>query len=646
MAVSPIKSIGIIGLKSELDKVINVCGNSGEFQPDDPLNFYSDTKGFVPVQDKNPYTEPLSDFSETLKAAGITPEIVDVHDLIDSNEQVLDRVEAMDKELTRLISTTTDLNQRIDQCKLSIEETSHFVGMGMDFDKIFACKFIKANFGRLPKEGYDKLDNYKNDPYISFFICTEDEMYYWGVYVTPIDKADEIDRIFSGLYFEHCDTEQFHGSPEQSIKIFENHLQALMKDKDTAQTELEHFCKYNRTDINRYYSKISELELFSSIKKNAMLYNKSFILVGWVPSDCADELVSKLEALDSIECSLTDGKEELKHSPPIKLKNNFFSRPYEYFVDMYGLPCYNEPDPTFFVSLTFTILFGIMFGDVGQGIILIIAGYLMWKLKKMDIGKILIPCGISATLFGFVYGSVFGFEELLDPLYHAVGMSGKPVPVLESATSLVIVAAGIGVFLVFFAMLLNVISSFKRHDKGRAIFHPSGLCGIVFYVSLVVGMLCTLFGIPVMNIFYVLFLIVLPLVLIYLGEPLSKLINGEKNWKPAKWGEFLVQSFFELFETLLSYVTNTMSYLRIGTFVLVHAGMMLVFFTLAELLGAPGSIPYIILIVFGNAFVILLEATLVTIQVLRLEYYELFSRFYIGDGRAFKPVRLSNASHR
>lgn len=640
MAVSPIKSIGIIGLRSELDKVINICGSSGCFHPDDPLNFYSDTRGFIPVTDKNPYTEPLAEFTETLNIAGIEPEYVDIHDVIDSNEQVIDRVEALNSELERLIAQKAELNQRIDQCKRSIEETSHFVGMEMDFDKIFSCEFIKANFGRLPRDSYRKLENYKDDPYISFFVCTEDETHYWGVYVTPIDKSEDIDRIFSGLYFEHCDIDGFHGTPEQSVKILESHLEALQKDFDVAQSKLDSYCKYNKTDINRYYTKISELELFSGIKKNAMYYHKSFVLVGWVPADSADELVKKLESIESIECSLTDGKDELKHSPPIKLKNNFFSKPYEFFVDMYGLPCYNEPDPTFFVSLTFTILFGIMFGDVGQGIILSIAGYLMWKFKKMDIGKILIPCGISATLFGFVYGSVFGFEEALDPLYHAIGMSGKPLPVLESATMLVVVAAGIGVFLVLAAMLLNVYSSLKRRDFGRAIFHPSGICGIVFYVSLVAGMLCTLFGIPVMNIWYVLGLIVVPLIFIYLNEMFSKLINGEKNWKPEKWGEFLVQSFFELFETLLSYVTNTMSYLRIGTFVLVHAGMMLVFFTLASLTGEPGSIPYIIMVVFGNAFVIVLEATLVTIQVLRLEYYELFSRFYIGDGRAFQPVRL------
>ncbi len=641
MAVSPIKSIGIIGLKSELEKVIDICGSSGVFQPDDPLNFYSDTRGFTAVTDRNPYTEPLSDFTETLGVAGITPRLVDVSDMTDSSEQILDRVRSMDSELTRLIADKAELDQKIDQCKRSIEETSHFLGIGMDFDKILDCKFVKANFGRLPRESYAKLDKYKDNPYVSFFTCTMDETHYWGVYVTPIDKSEKIDRIFSGLYFERCDIKDYHGTPEHTIEILNNNLSVLKEDYDVAQSKMESYSKYNKNDIDRYFSKLSELELYSGIKKNAMIYNKSFILVGWVPSSSADRLVKKLEKIESVECSLTDGKEELRHSPPVKLKNNFFSRPYEFFVDMYGLPCYNEPDPTLFVSVTFTVLFGIMFGDVGQGIILAIAGWLMWKLKKMDIGKILIPCGVSATAFGFVYGSVFGFEEALDPLYHIVGMSGKPISVLDNATMLVLIAAGIGVFLVFFAMILNVISSFKRRDYGRAIFDPSGICGIVFYVSLVCGLLCTLFGIQIMNIFYILALIVLPVILMYLGEPLSKLVNHEKNWKPEKWGEFLVQSFFELFETMLSYVTNTMSYLRIGTFVLVHAGMMLVFFTLAQLVGSPGSIPYIILIVFGNAFVIVLEATLVTIQVLRLEYYELFSRFYVGDGRAFKPVRLS-----
>ena len=144
-----------------------------------------------------------------------------------------------------------------------------------------------------------------------------------------------------------------------------------------------------------------------------------------------------------------------------------------------------------------------------------------------------------------------------------------------------------------------------------------------------------------MNLPYVLCLIILPLILIFLREPLGKLVARKRDWKPESWGEYCMQNAFELLETLLSYVTNTMSFLRVGAFVLVHAGMMLVVFTLADLgmkaLGMPG---YIVIVILGNIFIMALEALLVCIQVLRLEFYEMFSRFYIGAGRKFDPVRV------
>ena len=99
----------------------------------------------------------------------------------------------------------------------------------------------------------------------------------------------------------------------------------------------------------------------------------------------------------------------------------------------------------------------------------------------------------------------------------------------------------------------------------------------------------------------------------------------------------IVENIFESIEVLLSYVTNTMSFLRVGAFVLVHAGMMMVVFVLAE---TAGPIAYWPIVVVGNVIVMVLEALLVAIQVLRLEYYELFSRFYSGEGRPYEPVKL------
>ena len=102
-------------------------------------------------------------------------------------------------------------------------------------------------------------------------------------------------------------------------------------------------------------------------------------------------------------------------------------------------------------------------------------------------------------------------------------------------------------------------------------------------------------------------------------------------------GGFVVESFFEMFEVLLSFVTNTMSFLRVGAFVLVHAGMMVVVFTLSGMVGGIGS-P--IVIVIGNIFVMGMEGLIVGIQVLRLEFYEIFSRFFNGEGSPFIPAEV------
>jgi V/A-type H+-transporting ATPase subunit I len=133
---------------------------------------------------------------------------------------------------------------------------------------------------------------------------------------------------------------------------------------------------------------------------------------------------------------------------------------------------------------------------------------------------------------------------------------------------------------------------------------------------------------------YISFLILLPLALIFLQGPLGKIAAGRKDWLPSKKGEYLVENLFELFEILLSFLANSISFVRIGAFALNHIGMMLVVFALADSVGKTGSV---FVFVIGNLFVICLEGLIVGIQVLRLEFYELFGRFYTGAGRDYSP---------
>lgn len=642
MAVAPIKSIGIIGLMSELDKVIKVCGDSEIFHPDEATHFYSDTKNFMPLADRNPYSDLLSDMTELLNLAGVKPEYAETKRFKVNQTQLQEYLDSLDKDLGGLIREHAGVEQQIEQCRRSLEETSHFFGMDLEMDKINACKFIKANFGRLPKESFEKLDAYSKNPYLVFFPCTSDETHYWGVYISPVEQSEEIDRIFSALYFEHYEISGMEGTPEQHYQKLQEKLSDLEKRFEETSALVEEYKKEHHDELNRYYSKLKELDTCFSIKKYVLKYHKSFILVGWIPAENEKQLLQKLNAINSVECTVSDGKDELKHIPPTRLKNNFFARPYEFFVDMFGLPSYNEIDPTPFVAITFTLLFGIMFGDLGQGLVVSVVGYLMWRFKQMAVGKILIPCGISSAIFGCVYGSVFGFEHVLDPVYKAIGMDGKPVEVMESATMLLIMAITIGVVLICCAMFLNMYSAIRRRDFENGIFGANGVAGFVFYAALIGALVCEIvLQIHIVNLAYILCLIVLPLILMFLREPLGRLMAGEKNWQPEKWGEYCVQNFFELFEMLLSYVTNTMSFLRVGAFVLVHAGMMIVVFTLSDLANKVlGPAGYIVFVVLGNGLIMALEALLVCIQVLRLEYYEMFSRFYLGSGRKFEPVRV------
>jgi V/A-type H+-transporting ATPase subunit I len=305
------------------------------------------------------------------------------------------------------------------------------------------------------------------------------------------------------------------------------------------------------------------------------------------------------------------------------------------------MPSYNEIDPTTFVAITYVILFGMMFGDFGQGLCVSIIGYLMWKFKRMALGKALIPCGISAAFFGLVFGSVFGFEEALNPLYKMLfNLDERPISVMNPATTnmVIISAVVIGVTLVLVAMLINIYSSLKRKHYGNALFGPNGVAGFVFYGSLVVGFGGQVaFGWHLVNTAYILCCFILPLVIIIFREVLGGLMEHSPDWKPESWGGYIVQQCFELFEVLLSYASNTISFLRVGAFVLVHAGMMMVVFTLANM--ASGA-PYVIIIVFGNIFVMGLEGLLVGIQTLRLEFYEMFSRFFDGEGRPYNPVTV------
>jgi V/A-type H+-transporting ATPase subunit I len=345
--------------------------------------------------------------------------------------------------------------------------------------------------------------------------------------------------------------------------------------------------------------------------------------MGWVPESDLPALEERYRQFPELSVVVDEPSDELALTPPTKLKNGLLGRIFEPFLRMYGLPNYHEMDPSLFMAITYCLFFGIMFGDVGQGLGLFVIGLVVAVWKKMWLGKIIACCGVSSTVFGFVYGSVFGFEDILP---------GYKILEGDNVVYLLVASLAMGVVMLAFVMVVNIINGVRQRDFDKILFGPNGAAGMVFYLGLVIAAVVTILTpVNLFHVWYVIPVLILPLVLILLREPLSKLCAGDPNWKPESLGELLVSGFFELFETLLSFLTNTLSFLRVGAYAITHVCLMLVIRTMAGANLNP------IVLVLGNLFVMGFEGLLVGIQVLRLEFYELFGRFYKSEGRDFSP---------
>ena len=363
------------------------------------------------------------------------------------------------------------------------------------------------------------------------------------------------------------------------------------------------------------------LEKINKVKKYMAHDNKgSFYIVGWIPYNNLEELLPKLEK-EGVEY-IVKNHDEVASTPPTKLKNNRIIKPFESIVKMYGTPNYTEMDPTFFVAITAFLMFGFMFGDVGQGFVISLIGLILMK-KKSSLGPILTAGGISSIIFGFLYGSIFGNEDIIKGLV--------PSP-MYNIQNMLIFGIGSGALLIIIAMIFNIKNGLKNKDISRALFDKNGLAGLIFYsiiLVLIVGFLLN--RKMILSLTLSLILIIVPLILILFKEKIENVISKNKN----KENVSIVEKIFEVIEMIISMASNTISFVRLAAFAINHVGLCMAVYILSDMFGGAGSIAVDII---GNIIVIALEGLIVAIQVLRLEYYELFSRFYSGDGKEYVPI--------
>ena len=639
MAIAKMKLINISAEKEYLDDVLLKFVDLDYFHPEPAVKFIDTVHGLTSMDEENPVSEVLSRFKEICSDMDLDLPNIAMRDKdydLGGMKNYMENVYQRFQDANRV---RKDLQTVIQENKDALVTVKNIESIDLNLDDLFDCKYIKFRFGRLPLDSVEKLRYYRNRPFV-FKSFSQDDTYSWCIYMTTEKYEGDVDNVFSSLYFERIHIPQFvHGTPESAAQTLLDEIENDEKQILHVDDVIEKLKGECREEMAKIKGELEFLDRTFVARKYVVGLGQRFSITGFVDAADVERLKETFRELEEVEIEVRPAHSDKRLDPPTKLKNGWFARPFIMFVEMYGIPEYDGFDPVPIVAVSYSLLFGMMFGDVGQGIVVMIVGVLLSKYKQMQLGDIMVRIGIFSTLFGFIFGSVFGNETMLDPLYHALlGLEEKPINVMSSEfiMPLLLIAVGIGVVLNLFSMVLNMVLQHRRRDMGEFWFSQNGVAGFVFYGAVALGAVLTaLFGIPVFNVFYVLVLIVLPLLLIFLKEPLTRKLHHGKLF-PDGFGAFFVEGFFELFEICLSYITNTISYLRVGGFVLSHAGMMMAVTMIMEM---SGGIFAVLIGVFGNILVMCLEGLVVGIQVLRLQFYEMFSRYFNGNGIAFTALK-------
>ena len=642
--IEKMKFLSITGPKADIDRMTETYLSKYEIHLENALSELTEVANLSPFLEINPYREALTSinsFYEQLEdPKSITPKKMDT-------ETAVSVVRRLQKESGHLADVRQKLKAEHAEMLDSLKIIRPFQNLDYDVSEILNFSYIHYRFGRIEKQYFQKFEKYIYDTLDTLFIkCSDNEQYIYGVYFVPKHQAHKVHAVYSSMHFEQIFVPDcYTGTAREAFSKLEQRHKEIHAGLDANQKAADSFLKDNCQDIVSAKAALDACSSSFDIRKLAACtrtrneVNPFYILCGWMTEKDALAFQEDIRDDDRIFCLMEDEESPAKKTPPTKLHNPKLFRPFEMYVKMYGLPAYGEMDPTWFVAITYSFIFGAMFGDAGQGLLLFIGGLLLYKLKHIDLAGIISCAGVFSTFFGLMFGSIFGFEDVIPALWLRPVDSMTTIPFIGKLNTVFIVAIGFGMGIILLCMVFNIINSFKMHDVEKTWFDTNAVAGLVFYGSAVlcIGLFVSGHAVPGGAVLAIMF--GLPLLLIFFKEPLTNLVEKKAEVMPKEKGMFIVQGIFELFEVILSYFSNTLSFVRIGAFAVSHAAMMEVVLMLA---GAENGSPNWIVIILGNLFVCAMEGLIVGIQVLRLEYYEMFSRFYKGSGRKFEPFCSKN----
>jgi len=441
--------------------------------------------------------------------------------------------------------------------------------------------------------------------------------------------------------------ERYKGAPAEISRRAEERLLALAKQQEALRAETAGLATELGGRLAAWRQRLRLDEQLLHAQAYFGHTSSTCLITGYVPSMRVDTLRGELLRVTGgrVVVEVADPPENDPEIPTL-LENPRLLKPFEMLVAGYGYPGYREIEPTPLVAASFLLMFGVMFGDVGQGAVIAAAGVALSRRARSeglrDFGTLLWMCGAVAMLSGWVYGSVFGVERAIPRPWG--GWFALDVTNIESIKPLLIATVGLGVVMMTLGVVLNLVNRIRARDYFALVIDKFGIVGFIFYWGVLgLGLRALVWEAGPPNAWEVVALVFLPLLVLFFREPLHYLMTRRDHVGKPHLFAGLMEGFVDILETVSAYAANTVSFVRVGAFALAHAALCVAVFAIERMARqAPGGPLWsLLVVVLGNALVIGLEGLVVSIQAMRLEYYEFFSKFFSGRGKAYRPFKLS-----
>ncbi len=380
------KFINISGPRNDIDRVTDLYLSRYEIQLESALSELKTVDNLRPFVEINPYRDALNKAIQFVGYLQNADEIEPDESL--GLDDMFEVVRRANQDYMELQDKKDKLKRKIDELHKKQQIIAPFRPLDCELSRILHYKYITYRFGRIAVEFYHKMEKYLMDDLGAIFVEGErDDSFVYGAYFVSPGESQKVDAVFRSLHFEKIELPaEFLGTPEAEYRKIVKEIYNANQEIEDLDKQAGEMLSGRAPQLIAAKNRLEELaNNFDVRKMAARMEDKKedyYILCGWMAEDDIEKFINEIKDDDKVFVVVEDDHDTYFGEPPTKLENPKIFRPFEMFIQMYGLPSHDEFDPTVFVGLTYSFIFGVMFGDVGQGLLLLIGGGLITTLRK------------------------------------------------------------------------------------------------------------------------------------------------------------------------------------------------------------------------------------------------------------------------